>query len=126
MSKVQAQINSKISKEFFVEEEDTTSRLNSGLGKMFGDLLLPPENFGKKPVAEQVVDKAEVDTPKHIKICFGYESSKTKYFSNGMTVKLTIKSRRKILLQGLIWQLILRQVQLNLKTGKKKWIIHAV
>mgnify|MGYP000644649327 CR=1 FL=1 len=39
----------KISKEFFVEEEDTTSRLNSGLGKMFGDLLLPPENFGKKP-----------------------------------------------------------------------------
>lgn len=70
VSKVQAQINSKISKEFSVEEEDTTSRLNSGLGKMFGDLLLPPENLVKSQVAEQVVDKAEVDTPKHIKMLF--------------------------------------------------------
>lgn len=34
-------------------------------------------------------------------VVFGYELSKTKYFANGMTVKLTIKSRRKILATGI-------------------------
>lgn len=102
VSKVQAQINSKISKEFFVEEEDTTSRLNSGLGKMFGDLLLPPENFGKKPSGGTSGGQGgSGHTETHKNVVFGYESSKTKYFSNGMTVKLTIKSRRKILATGI-------------------------
>ena len=52
VSKVQGQVNNKISKQFSIEEEDITNRLNSGLGKMFGDLLLPPENFGKKPIIQ--------------------------------------------------------------------------
>ena len=102
VSKVQAQVNSKISKEFFVEEEDTTSRLNSGLGKMFGDLLLPPENFGKKPSGGTSGGQGgSGHTETHKNVVFGYESSKTKYFANGMTVKLTIKSRRKILATGI-------------------------
>jgi hypothetical protein len=102
VSKVQVQINSKISKEFFVEEEDTTSRLNSGLGKMFGDLLLPPENFGKKPSDGTSGGRGGGGhTETHKNVVFGYEPSKTKYFSNGMTVKLTIKSRRKILSTGI-------------------------
>lgn len=102
VSKVQAQVNSKISKEFFVEEEDTTSRLNSGLGKMFGDLLLPPENFGKKPSGGTSGGQGgSGHTETHKNVVFGYESSKTKYFANGMMVKLTIKSRRKILATGI-------------------------
>lgn len=102
ISKVQAQVNSKISKEFSVEEEDTTSRLNSGLGKMFGDLLLPPENFGKKPSGGSGGGQGgNGHTETHKNIIFGYDPSKTKYFSNGMVVKLTIKSRGKISSAGI-------------------------
>lgn len=102
ISKAQAQVNSKISKEFSVEEEDTTSRLNSGLGKMFGDLLLPPENFGKKPSGGSGGGQGgNGHTETHKNIIFGYDPSKTKYFSNGMVVKLTIKSRGKISSAGI-------------------------
>lgn len=102
ISKVQAQVNSKISKEFSVEEEDTTSRLNSGLGKLFGDLLLPPENFGKKPsdgFSGGQGGDGHVET--HKNFIFGYDPSKTKYFSNGMVVRLTIKYREKISTVGI-------------------------
>lgn len=102
VSKVQAQVNSKISKEFSVEEEDTTSRLNSGLGKMFGDLLLPPENFGKKPSGGSGGGQGgNSHTETHKNIIFGYDPSKTKYSPNGMVVKLTIMSRRKITSTGI-------------------------
>ncbi|MCH5256009.1 MAG: hypothetical protein J1D87_01900 [Lachnospiraceae bacterium] len=102
VSKVQDQVNKKISKEFSVEEEDTTSRLNSGLGKMFGDLLLPPENFGKKPSSGSGGGQGgngHIET--HKNVIFGYDPSKTKYSSNVMAVKLTIKSRRKIASTGI-------------------------
>lgn len=102
VSKVQTQVNSKISKEFSVEEEDTTSRLNSGLGKMFGDLLLPPENFGKKPSGGSGVGRGgNGHTETHKNVIFGYDPSKTKYLPNGMVVKLTIKSRGKIAFTGI-------------------------
>lgn len=97
ISKVQGQVNSRISKEFSVEEEDNTSKLNSGLGKMFGDLLLPPENFGKKP--SPGIGKTHgggQQLQKHKNVLFCYDSSKTKYFSSGMIVVLQIKSREKI------------------------------
>ena len=102
VSKVQAQVNRKISKEFSAEEEDTTSRLNSGLGKMFGDLLLPPENFGKKSSGGSSSEQGgNRHTETHKNIIFGYDPSKTKYFPDGMVVKLTIKSRGKISFVGI-------------------------
>ena len=69
---------------------------------MFGDLLLPPENFGKKPSGGTSGGQGgSGHTETYKNVVFGYESSKTKYFANGMTVKLTIKSRRKILATGI-------------------------
>lgn len=102
VSKVQGQVNSKVSKEFSVEEEESTSKLNSGLGKMFGDLLLPPENFGKKPSnGSGKTPGGNQHLEKHKNVLFGYDSSKTKYSANGMTVKLSIKSRGKIKSAGI-------------------------
>lgn len=102
VSKIQTQVNSKISKEFSAEEVDTTSRLNSGFGKMFGDLLLPPDNFGKKPSSDFCGGQGgNGHTEIHKNIIFGYEPSKTKYSSNGMIVELTIRSRRKITSTGI-------------------------
>lgn len=102
VSKIQGQVNRKISKEFSVEEDDTTSRLNSGLGKMFGDLLLPPENFGNKPSGGYGGGQGgHGHTETHKNFIFGYDPSKTKYFPDKMVVKLIIKSRGKISFAGI-------------------------
>lgn len=102
ISKVQGQVNSRISKEFSVEEEDNISKLNSGLGKMFGDLLLPPENFGKKPsIGVRKTPRGGQQFEKHRNVMFGYDASKTKYTPSGMLVKLQIKSRGEITETGI-------------------------
>lgn len=103
VSKVQSQVNSKISKEFLLEEEETTGKLNSGLGKMFGDLLLPPENFGKKPSPSVGYSpKTGTDLIKHKNVLFGYDSAAISYYSGGMTVKLIIKAKKKIYSTGFV------------------------
>lgn len=102
VSKIQGQVNSKISKEFSVEEDDNISKLNSGLGKMFGDLLLPPENFGKKPSSDtRGTSKAGNHFEKQKNILFGYDTGDITYSANGMTIKLLIRSRGKIISTGI-------------------------
>lgn len=101
--KVQCQVNSKISKEFSVEEEKTTGKFNSGLGKMFGDLLLPPENFGKKPsLVIGASPKTGSKLIKHKNVLFGYDSKNISYYAGGMTVRLIIKSQKKIQSTGFV------------------------
>lgn len=103
VSKVQSQVNSKISKEFSVEEEETTSKINSGLGKMLGDLLLPPENFGKRPSNGTVsLTNSGLELTKHKNVLFGYDSSNISYYASGMTVKLIIKTKSKIHSTGFV------------------------
>lgn len=103
VSKVQGQVISKISKEFSVEEEETLSKLNSGLGKMFGDLLLPPENFGKKPsLGQGTTPKLGSNLKKHKNVLFGYDSANIVYYAGGMTVKLIIKSKNRIRSTGFV------------------------
>ena len=97
ISKIQGQVNNKISKVFFAEEEENISKINSGLGKMFGDLLLPPENFGTKPsVGGNERRKNKGVTEKHKNVIFTYDPLKTEYILNGMIVKLQLKSIREI------------------------------
>ena len=68
------------------------------------------------------MDKVEVDTPKHIKMLFWYDHQ-NKYFANGMMVKLTIKSRRKILATGINLAI---DSEIGALPRLEKWIIHAV
>ncbi|MCI8670065.1 MAG: hypothetical protein HFI34_11205 [Lachnospiraceae bacterium] len=103
VSKVQGQVISKISKEFSIEGEETTSKFNSGLGKMFGDLLLPPENFGKKPSSGLGPSpKLGSNLKKHKNVLFGYDSADIEYYAGGMIVKLIIKSKKKIESTGVV------------------------
>lgn len=103
VSKIQGQINSKISKEFSAEEEDNISKLNSGLGKMFGDLLLPPENFGNKPSnGNSGISSTDIYSEKHKSIIFGIDKRNIQYSSLEMSVKAHIKSKEKITSTGVI------------------------
>lgn len=103
VSKIQTQLNNKISKEFSVDEEESNNKMNSGLGKMFGDLLLPPENYGKKPSDETSGKKTKTEPmlKKHKNILFGYDSTNVKYYPGGMDVKLIIKAKKTITETGI-------------------------
>ena len=48
ISKIQNGVNKIISREFAPEPETAKPKMNSGLGKMFGEMLLPPDGFGKR------------------------------------------------------------------------------
>lgn len=47
--RIQSGVNKIISREFSSTQKEAKPKVNSGLGKMFGDLLLPPEGFGNGP-----------------------------------------------------------------------------
>ena len=44
--RIQSGVNKLISKEFSSSQEKSKPKVNSGLGKLFGDMLLPPDGFG--------------------------------------------------------------------------------
>ena len=102
VSKIQQHVSKKISSEFDDGTEENEARLNSGLGKMFGDLLLPPENFGKKPSTEKNKkgkEKKIIETHRNIK--FEFNPSKTKYSENELKAYFRITSREKIEFTGI-------------------------
>lgn len=102
VSRIQKQVIGKISKEFSVEEDNNANKLNSGFGKMFGDLLLPPENFGKRSGSnESTAFKPGNHFEKHKNILFSYDVKDIIYFANKMKMKLSIKSRGKITSTGI-------------------------
>lgn len=49
VAKIQANVNKIISKEFTTIDTAKKPKVNSSLGKLFGDMLLPPNGFGKRP-----------------------------------------------------------------------------
>lgn len=121
VSKIQTHVNNKISKEFFVEDESNTSKLNSGLGKMFGDLLLPPENFGKKPSFGNGNERGKNNhLEKHKNILFGYNPAKTRYSADEMTVQFDIQSRGEIDAVGVRLSVDSENGQINIKDWELK------
>ena len=102
VKKIQEQLKKKIAKEFFVEEEVDSSRLNSGLGKLFGDLLLPPENFGKKPSgsSEKKNDKTSHVIGKNKRVILTIYDKKTEYHNGYMDLFFNIKSNSDIKMCG--------------------------
>ena len=49
ITKIQNGVNRIISKEFAPTDDRPIQKEHSGLGKFFGDMLLPPDGFGKNP-----------------------------------------------------------------------------
>lgn len=97
VSRIQALVNKKIAKEFSVDDEENVSKLNSGLGKLFGELLLPPENFGKKPSAGvngKKVNSKHVE--KHKNVVFTLNNESIKYLGQSLEIEMQLKSRCKI------------------------------
>lgn len=100
VSKIQRHVNNKISKEFSAGNNiDAGARFSSGLGKLFGDMLLPPENFGKKPSCNQVREnnkKRSTKIQNHRDITLFLDEDRIKYNNRGIEIPILIITRRKV------------------------------
>jgi len=96
VSKIQGHVRGKISKEFTEYDESQIQKKSSEFGKVFGDLLLPPENFGKKP-SVSLKDRSQ---PRHIEkhgdVILAVEKNNIKYMEDGIEVRTSVTAKNKI------------------------------
>lgn len=93
--KIQKQVKTKISKRFLENERQDVETFNSGLGKLLGDALLPPEDFGKKPSSKKSKNGggSGKQIQNHKKATFTVNSAAVKYLKNGMQIPMSLKTR---------------------------------
>lgn len=104
ITKIQNGVNKLISKEFISEVQTAKPKINSGLGKMFGDMLLPPDGFGKRPGPGQTTGSGQSSSGKrgfHFKV----DVDKIKYLATGMIVPLILETSGKKKIIGTAFQI---------------------
>lgn len=94
VSKIQSNVNKIISKEFAPEVDNNQAKQNSGLGKMFGDLLLPPDS-GSKPSGKSQNPSGGSGMSNRSGLRLGIEESKIRYMANTMTIPIIFESTGK-------------------------------
>ena len=96
VSKIQSNVNKTISREFVSTKEEAHPKVNSGLGKMFGDMLLPPEGFGKG-ASGNGREKAKSDTLKKTRSRFKFlvDAPSIRYRRNQMIIPMVLESSTK-------------------------------
>lgn len=97
VTKIQTKVSSKIGNEFKPIEEEIPVKQNSGLGKLFGDMLLPPDGFGKGADGGKTPPKPKKGSPNR-GLTFEIEKDKIEYLSSNIVfpVKLKTSSKRQI------------------------------
>ena len=92
VSKLQKHVRQKISNRFEDTKEAEIESISSGLGKLFGDILLPPENFGRKSSVNRHKkpegSKKKIERHKHSS--FFVNHALIKYTSEGIQVPMEI------------------------------------
>lgn len=91
ITKIQNGVNKLISKEFTEEVQTAKPKVNSGLGKLFGDMLLPPDGFGKNAgpgTSSGATSKQSNGKGFNFKI----DTGKIKYLLVGMIVPLLFET----------------------------------
>jgi len=96
VSKIQRHVRNKISKEFTEYDESQIQKKISGFGKVFGDLLLPPENFGKKPGVSLKNKGPARHIEKHGDVMFAVDNNNIKYMKDGIEVTASVTAKNKI------------------------------
>lgn len=96
VNKIQTNINKIISREFMQVQETNKPKVNSGLGKMFGDLLLPPEGFGSGASGTKNHENSQDPTKtKRSKFRFVLDSKSIKYLPNKVIIPLVLETSAK-------------------------------
>lgn len=93
VSKIQSGVNKLLTREFATVQNQDKPKNNSGLGKMFGDILLPPEGFGKLPSPSPVNPVNPVSGRSRVK--FGVDVDNVRYKDNKMIVPIVLETSPK-------------------------------
>ena len=93
ITKIQNGVNRLISKEFAVNNEDASPKANTGLGKLFGEMLLPPEGFGKRPGPGPGPGPQPISGKKGV--YFRVLTKQIKYLETAMIVPLLLETASK-------------------------------
>ena len=94
VTKVQNGVNRIIGREFAPAQEVAKPKENSGLGKLFGDMLLPPEGFGKRPNAGSSGNGGEGASKKR-GYNFKADSENIKYLADRMIIPVLMQTASK-------------------------------
>lgn len=96
ISKIQSGVNKIISRKYANEAEKADPKEDSGLSKYLGDMLLPPEGFGKRPSGGE---KTPPDVPKPPAVRKGYSlkviNNEIKYLNKKMIIPIELSSSAK-------------------------------
>lgn len=102
ITKIQKHTAAKIAKEFTVNEASDETKLNSSLGRFFGDLLLPPQNFGKKPSASSKNGGGVSVIGKTSEVKLGLDKQNIKYSFDKMIVPFRLKLKANVEKTGIV------------------------
>ena len=113
ISKIQKSVVKAIGNQYIDDDVEHQTKENSELGRYLGDLVLPPDGFGK--VANANPNKPKGGSSKKTQKTFSFSVIPTeiKYFSNKMVVPLELKtsSNKKISRTGF-------DIQIDTESGK--------
>ena len=93
VTKIQNGVNKLIGREFAPVDESPKPKVNSGLGKLFGDLLLPPDGFGKQPNTPPGSRPAKQSKKRGI--VFRVDSENVRYSQGEMSIPIVLESTGK-------------------------------
>ncbi len=93
VSKIQSGVNRLLSREFAIVQDQDKPKVNSGLGKMFGDILLPPDGFGKLPGSDPAKPGNTASGRSRVKI--GVVADKVRYRDEKMIVPIVLETSPK-------------------------------
>ena len=96
VSRIKRNVATKISKVYIESESVAKAKVNSGYSKFFGDMLLPPENFGKAPSIKGGKGKDSKSTEQHRDVTLSIFTSKIKYQDMKIEIPFEIKTKSQI------------------------------
>ncbi len=93
ITRIKQNVSRKLKAAFEVPEEDVEKFSDSGLGNLLGNVLLPPEGFGRRPSTPKVKDPSKVTTVMHKNIRYSYHIEG--FNKDGMVLKVKASTGNK-------------------------------
>ena len=96
VGRIKKNVANKIAKVYTEEDIIEKTTVNSGYSKFFGDMLLPPENFGKAPSPKKKNDEGRKEVVQHKDFVLSILANKIVYRGNCVEIPFEMKTKGAI------------------------------
>ena len=93
ITRIKQNVSRKLKAAFEVPEDDVERFSDTGLGNLLGNVLLPPEGFGRRPSTPKAKDAAKTTTVMHKNIRYSYHIEA--FNKDGMALKVKASTGNK-------------------------------